>query len=224
VTKKAAKRVKKRAPVNIPVTKAAPKPKKAEKKKAAKPAPVVAKRKPPKKAAKNIPNIIRTPELELPPLVAPGVNARSVGRPSLYSEELAEDICCRIAGGESLRSICRDELMPEMRTVLRWRLNNEAFSQQYAQAREIQAESFYDELIDIADDSANDWITIFDKDGNEKRIPNDQLVNRSRLRVDTRKWAMSKILVKRYGTKVEAEVTGKGGGPVVFTLKRVDQE
>jgi hypothetical protein len=174
------------------------------------------------KNAENHPQII--PELELPPIEAPKVAGRKVGRPGLLTKAMAEEICIRIASGESLRAICRDDAMPEMATVLRWRLNDTAFSEQYAQAREIQAETFYDELVEIADDGSNDWMTRYSASGMPYEAPNYELIQRSKLRTDVRKWAMSKILTKRYGNKVDTTLTGPNGGPVVFKLERVDQE
>jgi hypothetical protein len=65
-----------------------------------------------------------------------------------------------LASGKSLRSICRRDEMPDLTTVLAWVVDgrHESFSQQYAKARQIQAETLADELFDIADDGANDWI------------------------------------------------------------------
>lgn len=121
------------------------------------------------------------------------------GRPSLFTPELAEQICERLADGESLRAICRDEQMPNERTVRRWALDNEEFSPQYARAREIGYLGMADDLIEIADESGGDSYT--DDDGNERT--NHEAVARSRLRVDTRKWVLSKALPKIYGDRSE---------------------
>src|SRR5436853_6196862 len=73
------------------------------------------------------------------------------GRPSDYTLETALEICARLADGQSLRAICRDEAMPDARTVFRWLEANESFRQQYARAREAQADALADEIVDIAD-------------------------------------------------------------------------
>ena len=140
----------------------------------------------------------------------PAPKKRTKGRPSLYAEALAAKICLRLAEGETLRSICRDEAMPDKATVLRWLADKKKadFRDQYAHAREMQADALFDEALEIADDALGDWAT--DKDG--KKVLNHEHVQRSRLRVDTRKWAAGKLAPKRYGDKLQH--TGEGGGPI----------
>lgn len=143
-----------------------------------------------------------------------------MGRPSLYTQELASEICRRLAEGESLRAICKEDGMPDITTVMDWRRDDrEGFSQQYAHAREAQAEAFGDELFEIVDDASNDWMEINDKDGKciGWKINGDH-VQRSRLRFDARRWWMSKVLPQRYGEKVSVEQTGKNGGPVEYRV------
>ena len=127
------------------------------------------------------------------------------GRPSLFTAELADEICTRLANGESLRSICssdRDDFMPALGTVMRWVVENQAFREQYEAARQIQAETMADEIVSIADG---------------KGLEGEQLVAlsaRDRLRVDSRKWVASKLLPKKYGDKITQEHTGADGGPI----------
>ena len=132
------------------------------------------------------------------------------GRPSLYTEPLAAKICRRLAEGETLRSVCRDEAMPDKATVLRWLADKAKadFRDQYAHARDMQADALFDEALEIADDVSGDWVV--DKDG--KKSLDHEHVQRSRLRVDTRKWAAGKMAPKRYGDKIQH--TGDGGGPI----------
>jgi hypothetical protein len=94
--------------------------------------------------------------------------------------------------------------MPAQSTVFKWLSENSKFSEQYAHAREAQADTLADELIDISDDSSRD--TYKDSDGIE-RVDHDH-INRSRLRVDTRKWIASKLKPKKYGEKIDAQVAG----------------
>ncbi len=100
--------------------------------------------------------------------------------------------------------------MPGLRTVMRWLFDSEHedFWQQYARAREAQAEVWADEIVSIADDAAGDFDT--DKDG--KKAVDHENIARSRLRCDSRKWIASKLLPKRYGDKMQH--TGEGGGPI----------
>ncbi len=77
-----------------------------------------------------------------------------------------------------------------------------------------------DELLDIADDGTNDWG--IDSKGNEK--PNIDHIKRSALRVDARKWYLAKLAPKRYGEKVNHEVSGKDGAPVTFRWAATEEE
>lgn len=115
--------------------------------------------------------------------------------------------------GETLRQICRDEGMPDKSTVLRWLASNAEFCDQYARAREIQADHWADEVVEIADDGSNDWMERETKAGTITVVDHEN-INRSRLRVDTRKWLMTKAAPKKYGDKVTNELVGKDGGPI----------
>jgi len=130
-----------------------------------------------------------------------------MGRPSLYSPEIAETICKRLAEGESLRAVCRDNEMPSEVTVRRWVLDDhEGFSAQYTRAREAQAHAIADELLEISDDGSNDWMERNDKDNPGWQL-NGEHVQRSKLRADTRKWLLAKMLPKVYGERLEVEAT-----------------
>ncbi len=136
-----------------------------------------------------------------------------MARPSDYTAEIAAAICDRIIGGESVRQIADSPDMPGQRTIYQWLQKHDEFAQQYARAREAQAERLQDEIISIADDGTND--TYRDDDGNVRT--DHDVVARSRLRVDTRKWLMSKLAPKKYGDKVTNEHTGKDGTPLTVT-------
>lgn len=149
----------------------------------------------------------------------PTETSKHIGRPSLYSEELAERICIELASGRSLTSICASEdWAPDKVTVLRWLRQHVPFRTQYTQAREDQAEVMADEMNDIADDGTNDWMERELRDGTTVEVPNHEHINRSRLRVDTRKWIAARLLPKKYGDRVVNEVTGKDGGPIRFEV------
>lgn len=138
------------------------------------------------------------------------------GRPSIYSLELADKICERLAAGESMRSISRDESMPAMSTLFKWIRENEAFSQQYAKAKEESADAWVEDMLDIADNQVGNPVLVDDKpllnqDGKAVMFVDGPAVNHARLRVDTRKWAASKLKPKKYGEKVTQEHVGKDG-------------
>jgi hypothetical protein len=127
-----------------------------------------------------------------------------VGRPSAFSKQLAKTICDRLSLGESLRRLCSDDEMPSKSMVMRWLADNAEFRDQYAHAREAQADHWAEEIIEISDDGTGD--VIVDDEGNE-RVNND-VINRSKLRVDTRKWLMARMAPKKYGDKIQQEHSG----------------
>src|SRR5437879_1289357 len=124
-----------------------------------------------------------------------------------YSQELADAICELVASGNSIRTICSAENMPAMSSIFKWLSEHKDFSEQYARAKEQVLEKYADELVEIADDESND------KSG-ELEMPNSVAVQRSRLRVDTRKWILSKLAAKKYGDKLDMNLSGKDGGPI----------
>ena len=89
--------------------------------------------------------------------------------------------------------------------------------ERYARAKSDQADRLVDEMLEIADESAGDLIV--DEDGNER--VNNEVVQRARLRIDTRKWIASKLKPKAYGDKVTQEHTGPGGGPVEMITRKI---
>lgn len=139
----------------------------------------------------------------------------NIGGDMAFNQETADRICERLAAGESLRKACVDG--PDPSTILRWTEDNDAFAQQYAQARARGYALLADELIQIADDGTND--SYVDDDGNVRT--NQDVIARSRLRVDTRKWMLAKMLPKVYGEKVET--THKGTVGVVLNATPTDE-
>jgi hypothetical protein len=140
---------------------------------------------------------------------------RQVGRPSAYSQKTAQQICELLTEPMSLREIARLPDMPPVRTIMNWLLTHEEFRQQYAQAREYQADAIFDEVIEIADDGTNDWMARQSAEDRELYELNGEHVQRSRLRIDARKWAAGKLAPKKYGDKLTAEVTGADGAPLM---------
>jgi len=122
------------------------------------------------------------------------------GRPTDYSVELAAIICERLASGDSLRTVCKADDMPAPRTVFMWLGKFPEFVQQYEKAKQEAADALVEEMLDIADNGTNDWMEIHDKDGECVGYKvNGEHVQRSRLRVDARKWIASKLKPKKYG-------------------------
>jgi hypothetical protein len=125
------------------------------------------------------------------------------GRPSLFTKELAMEICVQLSDGASLRAVCAGLDMPDRRTVKKWVLDDkEGFAIQYARARQMGYEDMADDVLDIADNGTNDYMDT----ENGPALDKDH-IQRSKLRVDTRKWMLSKVLPKVYGDKLEVEQT-----------------
>ena len=138
------------------------------------------------------------------------------GRPTKYSEEIRDEICSRLAMGESLRTICRDKHLPERMTVHRWIIENkgerviegviesEGFCYHYARAKDICMDEMADEAIEVSKTPVKAQRVTFkqDKDGNpvEEVVVLDA-VDRSRLHVETIKWYTGKLAPKKYGNE-----------------------
>lgn len=121
-----------------------------------------------------------------------------------YSQETADKICARLAEGESLRSICRDEGMPAYSTVRGWESDDPEFLARSTRAREEGCHAMAQDCLQIADDGHNDWM---EKHGREGELigwtVNGEHVQRSKLRIETRMRLLGKWLPKVYGDKVE---------------------
>lgn len=127
-------------------------------------------------------------------------------RPTLYTPEVAERILAQMAVGKSLRSICAPDGMPAESTVRLWAVTDrDGFAAHYARAREAQMEALSEDILEISDDASRDIHV--KEDGTE--VADHELVQRSKLRVDSRKWLMSKLAPKKYGDKLD--LSGKVG-------------
>jgi len=122
-----------------------------------------------------------------------------------YSPELAGRVCELMIEGVSLRKICEMAGMPSRRSIFYWLQNNGEFRERYEIARLMQVEYWAHEIIEIADDASGDFVI------NERgdRVMDNEAINRARLRVDARKWLMSKLHPQRYGDRVTADITVK---------------
>jgi hypothetical protein len=130
------------------------------------------------------------------------------GRPTKYSPEIVELICERVAthdmGLRRLTDLYDD--MPDKVTINIWRRKYPEFRSQYAQAKCEQIEFLTEDILDIADDSRNDWMESLNDDGNFQGYKvNGDHIQRCKLRVDTRKWLASKLAPKIYGDKKQEE-------------------
>lgn len=142
--------------------------------------------------------------------------------PVYYSDEVAAEVLARLASGETLTKICKDEHMPSRRMIFSWVYRTtskiEPFATEYVKARMEALYGIADEMRDIADDASNDWTV----DANGNPIVDREHISRSKLRIDTRKWELSKLLASVFGDKVQH--TGEDGGPMVVNIVRFTEE
>ena len=124
----------------------------------------------------------------------------------VFDESIALKVCLRISQGETLRAICEDSAMPSHQTVYRWVAVEPTFRTDYARAREAQMEGWADDIVEIADDATNDYMERIGKGGAVERVVDPETVQRSKLRLDARKWLMSKLASRRYGDKVSIDL------------------
>ncbi len=139
-----------------------------------------------------------------------------MGRPSGYTEDMAIEICARLASGESLVRMCKADDMPSVSTVYRWIQAHEEFRDNYTRAREDQADTLADEILDIANTPVVGVKTKTNEKGEVETTEGDMIEHR-RLQVDARKWIAAKLKPKKYGDKQQTEVTGADGGPLQIT-------
>lgn len=145
--------------------------------------------------------------------------ARPIGRPTKYAADIADAIIERMSDGEMLTAICGDVDMPSRTTAYRWLSENPSFQAAYTRAREEQAHLIVDEMIQIADDISEDMVSVPDGKGGTKDIVNAEHIQRSRVRIETRKWIASRLLARVYGDKLE--VSGDPTKPVVGRIEHV---
>lgn len=142
-------------------------------------------------------------------------------------EQAVNYVCDQMTKGLSRREILREKTyydvngvkkaLPVPSTFRLWLLENEDMSTQYTRAIEDRAEFLFDELLDIADDQEGD---VYIKDGVEQT--NHNVIGRSRLRVDARKWALSKMLPRKYGDRIHQENSGDLDLKVIWKEERYD--
>jgi hypothetical protein len=132
------------------------------------------------------------------------------GRPSLYTREISDKICEGIANGRTLNQICREPGMPARPTVMAWVLGDvDGISDRYARARDLMLEHWAEEVIDIAEDGTNDWVEKQYKSGVQVVLDREH-VSRSDLRINSRRWLLSKLKPEKYGERVTVKNEGNG--------------
>jgi hypothetical protein len=151
-----------------------------------------------------------------------------VSQVTSYTREKGLSICELLTDNLTVNEITKMDGMPCMATIFKWIKDIPEFAELYAQAREMQAHRLFNELLEIADDAKNDWMERNCKEGEAPGyVANAEHIARSRLRVDTRKFMLAKVLPKIYGEKLDLNVGGQQENPVVvehqFNIETVKQ-
>lgn len=130
------------------------------------------------------------------------------GRPTIYTQDLADEICEQLAMGISMRTIASDEKMPAMSTLFKWLREIDEFSEQYAKAKQESADAMAEDVIYIADTPVMGEIRTIRPDGSIE-VKQDEMLGHRRLQIDTRKWLMAKMKPKKYGDRIDHTTNGK---------------
>lgn len=140
------------------------------------------------------------------------------GRPSIYSQELADKICEQIGNGGSLRTICDAEDMPAFSSVFKWLREKPEFSQQYARACEERTEAHNEQLLVYGDEAIQLAQSTDPKAANA-------VVSAVKLKADNLKWVMSKMKPKKYGDKLDMTTNGKDlPTPLLHAIRNNDSD
>lgn len=118
----------------------------------------------------------------------------------------------RIAGGRSLRDVATDSDMPSRKFIYEQLDADKALGDRYARACEARGDAIVDEILEIADDGRNDWMEVNGKDEEAVGyVLNGEHVQRSKVRIDTRKWLAAKLSPKKYGDRLAVDAVINAG-------------
>ena len=148
------------------------------------------------------------------------LEAPKLGRPSAYTEALADEIVADISKGVTLADICRRDHMPDRSTVYAWKRNDDAFSQRIERAREEGFDAIAEDCFAIAEAGSNDYVVKKRPDGSEYDAFDSEHVQRSKLRIETRLKLLAKWDPKRYGDKIDLN----HGGSLTVEIQRFSED
>ena len=151
------------------------------------------------------------PETDDKPRKKPGPPKGSGGRPSKYTPELAREMIERLSEGEPLRQICRDQHMPEWRTIYDWMYRDPELSAAIARARDIGYDKMAEEVLEIADTPVMGQIQTMDDKGSTIRT--EDMLGHRKLQIETRLKLLAKWNPKKYGDRTT--LAGDAENPVV---------
>ena len=133
-------------------------------------------------------------------------------------DNIFEYVCQEIEKGRALRNVLKDENMPSTSTFYQWLDNDEVKAKQYARATEVRADIIFDDILAIADENTND--TSINENGIE--VVNNDVIQRSRLRIDARKWVLSKLNPKKFGDKTIHSGDAENPIQTTFSILNID--
>ena len=143
-------------------------------------------------------------------------------RATLRTPEIETRIIEGLCDGVPLRELCRQDGMPNWRTVYDWISADEELAARIAHARDLGFDAIAEDILDIADDGTNDWVERKRKDGSVDTVMDSEHVQRSKLRIETRLKLLAKWAPKKYGDKQQVEVGNKDGEALKIETKTVD--
>ena len=145
------------------------------------------------------------------------------GTPLTYNQELGKEICRKIATSDyGLKRLCAENPhWPTRKCILEWRINIQEFGYMYEKAKRDQVETLMDDCLDIADDTSYDTLIRTNKDGSEYEVCNSEWINRSRLRIDTRKFLAQKLAPKLYGDRVTEKDNADSLSDAIVAMKEL---
>ena len=133
-----------------------------------------------------------------------------MGRHTEFTQEIAREICSRLAQGQSLRTVCADDDMPDKSTVFRWMQSQEGFRDQYVRAKGEGSDAIAEQMFDIADE---------EPPRRDDGSVDPGFIAYAKHRTETRKWYLARIAPKRFGDKIEQTLVGADGGPIQSETK-----
>ena len=118
-----------------------------------------------------------------------------VGRNTSFTEKIFNNICEGISSStKSVTKLCKENSITEQ-TFYNWLKLHPTLRERYSSSKSDQLRFMADEMLDIADNGSGDS-------------------HRDRLRIDTRKWLLSKLDPQLYGDKIEQTVINKTEQPL----------
>jgi hypothetical protein len=142
--------------------------------------------------------------VDLNPGVIVDISKRKKRKYTKYTPEVTQKLLAFLANGKPLKTACLEKGMPAIDIVFDWMRKYPDFKEAYILAKRESVDALVEEMLEIADDGKNDTYK-------EKGLikTNWDVVERSRLRVETRKWLIGKLAPSRFGDKLDITSDGR---------------